>query len=40
MGIFVSVPKIIESVIIAAVYTALICMCSYRTAGVLQAFRL
>lgn len=38
MGIFVSVPKIIESVIIAAVYTALICMCSYRTAGVLQAF--
>ncbi len=38
MGIFVSIPKITESVIIAVIFTALICMCSYRTAGVLQAF--
>lgn len=38
MGIFVSVPKLTESLIVAVIYTALICLCSYRTAGVLQAF--
>ncbi len=36
MGIFVSVGKIIESVAVSAVFTALYCACAYKLLGILQ----
>ena len=37
MGIFISVPKTIECVLIAVIFSALFCGCCYRLLGILQS---
>lgn len=37
MGIFVSVPKLIESILCALAFTALYCACCYKPLGILQS---
>lgn len=37
MGIFISVPKTIECVVCAVIFSALLCMCSYKPLGILQS---
>ena len=37
MGIFVSLPKLIESLVCALAFTALYCACCYKPLGILQS---
>ena len=37
MGVFISVPKTIECIVIAAVFAVMLCIAAYRQLGVLQS---